>query len=850
MGRYQIVRRLGAGGMGVVFAARDGALDRMVALKLVRRADDPGADARLAREARALAKLTHPNVVTVYDVGTHADGRFIAMELVEGETLHRWLERAPRSWREIVRTFVDAGRGLAATHAAGLIHRDFKPDNVLLDPDGRARVTDFGLARVVDDTDAATPEAQPGPPTITRDGALVGTPAYMSPEQLLGRPIDERADQFSFFVALYEALAAQRPFGRESPPDEDALGALVAEITGGRPQAPPGPSWLARVVLRGLEPDARRRFPSMSAVVATLERGLGRRRRRILAGLAVAVAAAMTWVLVARRPAPGPELWQPIPLARAHPDASPTQGFVSKDGAHLFFASATEVWSLPRGGGPRRTARLPDGSEEVTHLAAPIGGRRAFVAIVRGGRREIWELDLATGTRTLRVPTDRTGGMRNVSANFLDVSPDGEALIFDATASTADGEARATWRLDAAGRLRRLGEPVDESDYLRAHWSPYEPRIARARLPASEVDIIDADSGRILETFKELCVDLAWLTPRSLACGRTEEARVVVWEIALEGGRERSKRHVGPEYEALAFLQATPAGVFLETCSLEQQLTLFDPDSGVWAPVRTGAVTDTHVAGWTRDGSMIFGAQVAGRLSPFRRAPGGTLELIQNGPVAEIPLVVLGDDIIYGRFPDGEKTFPYNHPAAGEVQLLRRTLASEPVALGSSHQLTDVMCAGDRSPPCYLAEMVDSDVRAVEWDPVTGTRGREVARWAGGGIFETPALSADGRRLARVSPEGQIEVIDLGGGPPARVPCRECATPQFLTWDPNGDLLVTAFERGYRLLRVRSDGTSVVLFRSASTWLKEPRVAPDGRTVAILTADMSMRYSWVPAPAH
>jgi len=185
VGRYQIVRRLGAGGMGVVFAARDHELDRMVALKLLRSSDREDAAARLAREGKALAKLVHPNVVTVYDIGHHAGELFIAMELVDGETLRAWLE-TPRSWREVVRAFVQAARGLAAAHRAGLVHRDFKPDNLLIDRAAHARVTDFGLARATGAADPAPASATRSPDAITRSGALAGTPAYMAPEQLLG----------------------------------------------------------------------------------------------------------------------------------------------------------------------------------------------------------------------------------------------------------------------------------------------------------------------------------------------------------------------------------------------------------------------------------------------------------------------------------------------------------------------------------------------------------------------------------------------------------------------------------------------------------------------------------------
>ncbi len=348
IGRYQVERVVGAGGMGVVFAARDRDLGRTVALKVLRRPDNPDADARLAREARALAKLTHANVVTVYDVGTHEGARFLAMELVEGETLTAWLRRAPRPWRDVVRAFVDAGRGLIATHDAGLVHRDFKPDNVLMDRGGRARVSDFGLARVVDDT--APTGAPVGHPAvaITQTGAIAGTPAYMAPEQLLGRPVDQRADQFGFAVSLYEALAGKRPFGEDVPSGIDALAALVADVTRHRPRPPPGPRWLARIVLRGLEADADLRHPSMEAMVRALERGLGRRRRWTIAAAAAVAAAGVALLIFAWQPPAPVETWRPEPLARDRPGTT-VAATISGDGTTLFFASNSAVSTVPRG---------------------------------------------------------------------------------------------------------------------------------------------------------------------------------------------------------------------------------------------------------------------------------------------------------------------------------------------------------------------------------------------------------------------------------------------------------------------------------------------------------------------
>ena len=277
LGRYNILDHIGRGGMGHVYRAHDPELDRDVALKLLRidrllEALDTKAHARLRREAQAMAQVNHPNVMPIYDV-IEADGRLvIAMEYVDGQTLKQWLER-DRSWPELQRVFVDAGRGLAAAHARGLVHRDFKPSNVLVGRDGRVRVMDFGLAHPTTSNASEGQDSTPelvlsGEAHLTQTGLLMGTPAYMAPEQHQGRPTDPRSDQFSFCVALYEAIAGERPF-----PGTDTLELSRSKRAGNvRDGALRGraPTAVVRAVMRGLQTDPDRRFASMSDLLRHL----------------------------------------------------------------------------------------------------------------------------------------------------------------------------------------------------------------------------------------------------------------------------------------------------------------------------------------------------------------------------------------------------------------------------------------------------------------------------------------------------------------------------------------------------------------------------------------------------
>ncbi|MBK7827363.1 serine/threonine-protein kinase [Nannocystis sp.] len=263
VGRFQVQRLLGAGGMGVVFAAHDPQLGRTVALKLLQpMSSDERARERLLREAQAMARLQHPNVIGVHETGVHGDQVYVVMEYVEEGTLADWLRVHPRSWQETVDMLIQAGEGLAAAHAAGLVHRDFKPANILVGG-GRARISDFGLARAavmieeMERTSADDGSLLTSP--LTRTGALLGTPAYMAPEQIRGEAVLASSDQFAFAIVLYEALFGHRPFLGAS------IGALVLAIDGGQIARPsrkvPLPSALFAVIRRASRRAPRSAFP-------------------------------------------------------------------------------------------------------------------------------------------------------------------------------------------------------------------------------------------------------------------------------------------------------------------------------------------------------------------------------------------------------------------------------------------------------------------------------------------------------------------------------------------------------------------------------------------------------------
>lgn len=280
LGRYVILARQGVGGMGVVYAAYDPQLDRRVALKLMHRrgvGEDEHAARRLLAEAKASAQFSHPNVITIHDVGTWEGRVFLAMEFIEGAPLSKWMREPGRDWQQLLDVFTKAGRGLEAAHEAGLVHRDFKPDNVLVGVDGRVRVLDFGLAwRVDGSTDA-----------VERRDREAGTPAYMSPEQHMGSALDHRSDQFSFCVALYEALYGELPFAARTRFE------LALAVTDGRigpaPRGAGVPNWVRYALLRGLDPEPEGRWEDMGELLDALARDPHHGLRQLLLGIGASV---------------------------------------------------------------------------------------------------------------------------------------------------------------------------------------------------------------------------------------------------------------------------------------------------------------------------------------------------------------------------------------------------------------------------------------------------------------------------------------------------------------------------------------------------------------------------------
>ncbi|HEU4408237.1 MAG TPA: serine/threonine-protein kinase [Polyangiaceae bacterium] len=539
LGRYVVVDLLGQGGMSTVYKAFDPELDRLVALKLVSGGGEEGhvGRERLLREARALAKLAHPNVVAVHDVGVLDGQVFLALEYVEGRTLRAWLGEAPRRPAEVLDVYAEVGRGLSAAHEAGLVHRDVKPDNVIVSADGRVRVLDFGLVRWDGRADDLGPPAaresaprgaspaserpaparpcwssSPPPPDagaapaageLTSYGEAVGTLRYIAPEQFLGEAVDARCDQFSFCVALYEALYGEHPFPGAT------LDERLESMLHGRLRPPPArsraPAAVGRVLARGLSDDPNRRWPSMAALLDALARARRPplwRNARVAAPVvpALAVAAALA--------------------ARAAGRADPCGGAGARVGG---------AWGEGRRAEVRRAflaSGRPYAAESLRTVEAQLDRYAGAWAQMR-----------VEACEATRVRGEQSEELFDLRVRCLDTRLAGLASLAEGLAAAdADAVERA---VEAASGLEPLAACAD-AEALRAPLRPPDDPAARRRVQSARDELERAGTLRRIGRYDESLrrSDAVLADARALGYGPlVAEALVASAETRLELGR-------------------------------------------------------------------------------------------------------------------------------------------------------------------------------------------------------------------------------------------------------------------------------------------------------------------------
>ena len=777
LGPYEVIAPLGAGGMGEVWRARDPRLRRDVALKLLPAevSLDAARLARFEQEAQAASALNHPAIVTVFDVGTADGSAYIAMELIEGSTLRALLAEGPIPARRLAPIAAEAASGLAAAHEAGIVHRDVKPENLMITRDGRVKILDFGLAKPVPTPSGVLSEMATAA-AATEPGAILGTVSYMSPEQVRALPLDHRSDLFSFGAVLYEMLSGRRPFAGAST--ADTLSAILREEPA---DLPPGvPPALERIVRRCLEKEPGRRFQSARDLAFALE---------ALSGLQSSVSA-----LVAAVPARSARGVRAAILIAA--------AVAIAFGAGLLLRPA-----LPRRHAPsfERVTRLTAGpAQEFSPVLSPDGKWIAYLSDARGPV-DVWVRFLAGGEPANLTEKINLTVQRKAEIGGIDISPDGSLIAFDAGPSSAASSSVSavpfgvpgsigsveSWVIPAplGGTPRRLVEKGHA-----ARWSPDGRSIVFVRAGSTLGDglaVADADGGNVRDILKpRAALHAHW--PAWSADGRfiyfvsslttynSEPAEIV--RIPASGGAvetvvKTTRRAIHPAPAA--------GGLFYAS----------NPDSAdpaLWWRALTGGEPVRLTTG--------IGAYIEPRVS----ADGGSVvATLIEAKQSLISIPIRGDsvpvprELTDGYFGDFDPAFSPN---------------------------------GDR--------LVWSSARAgnrnlwIGAADATGSRPLTV----GAAFDERPAFSRDGSRVAFVSDRGGSRGIWLvpsdGGAPKLLAAAKVLDT---LAWSPDGKWILFAAPAGDLpgLFRVSLSDGAITRFPTPSGAFS-PAWSPDGHAIASL----------------
>lgn len=507
LGRYEIVEPIAGGGMGFVYAAYDPELDRKVALKVVhpRRSHNPGSHSRLIKEARALAQLDHPNVVKVHDVFSDEDQIVVVMELVNGKTLEQWEAERPRTWREVVEVYAQAGEGLAAAHELDIVHRDFKPANAIIGTDGRVRVLDFGLARVTkEDVGDSPTEVMSGAVTKTIPGTIMGTLAYAAPEQLSGGETTTISDQFSFCAALHYAIEGKRPFAGETARE------IASAIQQGHParSGRPLPNWLRALVARGLSANREERYPSMAALLLDLERPRGWRRWRSRAFVAGSMCIAALGASAAiRQPARADDcvngsitdVWQPTQLVRILASLDMPNIPFADDLAHKAVNTIEN-----RAQGWTEAAHNSCLAHRAATLSDPMFDRQTACLAERKAELGAAVQVLTSGT-TATHATEVVSGIQNAH-DCLDVTR--VFAIEQVPPAVRDRVAKLRAHLQVGAALMRAGRFEEANTTIGtaladAKASQYAPVLAEAQLALGRLYVVELDHARAGPVLRE-----------------------------------------------------------------------------------------------------------------------------------------------------------------------------------------------------------------------------------------------------------------------------------------------------------------------------------------------------------
>jgi len=895
LSHFRVLDRIGEGGMGVVYRARDENLQRVVALKVLPsdRLADQERRLRFLREARAAASVTHPSIAVVHEVEESDGVIFIAMEFIEGRTLRAVISGRPMPLRELLRLGVEIAEGLSAAHLSRLVHRDLKPDNVMITLDSRVKILDFGLAKMLEERAEPAPGEASRLATIsdemTQAGRVLGTAGYMSPEQIRGQSVDTRSDLFAFGVVMHEMATGAPPF--RGATSMDVMSAILNQEPRPVSQANAEvPAELERIIGKCLEKDADERYQDTRDLVVDLRRlkkgtdsgavtrqATGQeavrketRRRRavtgaLLAGIALAlvVAGLGAWRLRLGTPKAGP-LTQRLILSDEEVTGQPRGSSLSPDGRHLAFTTGEGLFIRELGSGATRGLPLPEGRSGAWFTRWSPDGTHLYVGLGSQSRSSIWIVSVLTGT------VHSLG--QDVSAGPWP-SPDGKLLAF-VPPREGHPNGNELWVMDSQGKSpRQVVSLHGEGTIIRAAWAPNSQWLAfmqRSHAESEEqlvIEVSDPMGGQRAVLLSDLRLKagygqvshLCWLPDGRLLYSLSEPPPnandMNLWGLPLdlatgraEGEPSRITNGAGAALlVAMAITDGTRVLAYKSTARKDAFAGSLSVDGARLSDVRrlTFRGATDRVEAWSHDGRVILWSERNGTPDLF----------IQALDSREATGLVVGPEVVSGASmsPDGNAVLygvrDSEARPTDDWTLMRLDLTDSTTrTLGKIKSSGRLGCPSRAGAPCVLGEFEGREIVFSLFDPGLG-KGDEFARLplrTGGPKWK---LSPDGERLAlgewNPSMKPVIRDIAVPGGQVREIVFQGVTGYDSFAFTADGKGL---FIRGRpaggnsRFMRADLEGRTVVLDRddNEDDLSEDPVPSPDGRYLAFTVSSLSL----------
>jgi len=882
LSHYRLVEKIGEGGMGIVYKALDTKLQRNVAIKIL--PPDLTADeerrARFQREAQTAAALNHPNIATIHEIDEHDGALFIAMELVEGKSLRALVDSGSMDSDRALRIGTQIAEGIARAHQAGIVHRDLKPENVIVGPEDHVKILDFGLAKLRAGADTGVfPARDPsGMETIsvgvTRDGKILGTAAYMSPEQARGETVDHRSDIFSFGTNLFEMVTGKTPFAGNTPMDM-----LTSIIRDEPPQAtalnPRVSGEMQRILVKCLEKEPERRYQSTADLVSDLRQlrrqtdsqpmvpaeaasGSWRAASFIMAlGLGLTAIGAVFFVASAglglfkkEGPAPLPDL-RPRRITANPAENWVTDGDISPDGKFLAFADQIGIHVQNVDSGESRDLPLPEGTAVYSLGWFPDGSKLITSETSKSGDTALWSISILSGDRRLLHQNARQAA----------VSPDGTRIAF--LGGPNAWSTREIWMMGAGGEEPRkviAAQPLEL--FSQPAWSPDSERIAYVKYSVAgagleaAVQSVDALDGLPPVTASQwkLTVEeappageasICWLSDNRIIMARGEDLYEVPVNPRTGGATGEPRRMTTWTGFEPHELSISKDGKRLAFQNVQLQVDVFvgvlENGGRKLASPKRITLDDRrdYNPSWTADGqSILFHSDRRGTWDIYRQEIASmNAQALVTGPEHELSPRLAPDkkSILYWEMSAGQES---SEPARLMLAPLEGGVAREVLQASPESGLPQFRCPSTEAKPCLLGETIQGQLVLTAFTPADGRLQQALSiPLTGAGQSSTVwDLSPDGLRVALLEQAGRMRLLEIATESGREFRVDGASGFDWVSWAPDGkSLFVIGRDPGAVILHVDASGKSTPIWKTARTTFVSLAPSPDGRYLAVTT---------------